>query len=103
MNNIYIYILIMATVTYLIRAIPLTLIRKQIKNNFIKSFLYYVPFVTLSVIIFPDILYTTNSIFASITAFIIGIILSVKNLNMIITSVCMCLIVYILDFIIPII
>ncbi len=53
MNNIYIYILIMALVTYLIRMLPLALIRKKITNKFFRSFLYYVPFVTLAVMTFP--------------------------------------------------
>ena len=48
-HNIYIYILVMAAVSYLIRMLPLTLIRKEIKNKTIRSFLYYVPYVTLAV------------------------------------------------------
>ena len=47
-HNIYIYILVMAGVSYLIRMLPLTLIRKEIKNKTIRSFLYYVPYVTQS-------------------------------------------------------
>ena len=43
-HNIYIYIAVMALVTYAIRVLPLTLIRKEIKNPFIRSFLYYVPY-----------------------------------------------------------
>ena len=49
MNN-YIYIAVMAAVSYTIRVLPLTLIRKPIKNQFIQSFLYYVPYVTLAVL-----------------------------------------------------
>ena len=45
-HNVYIYILVMAGVTYLIRVLPLTLIRKDIKNVTIRSFLYYVPSVS---------------------------------------------------------
>ena len=55
-HNVYIYLLIMAGVTFLIRVLPLTLIRKQIKNKFIRSFLYYVPYVTLAVMTFPAII-----------------------------------------------
>ena len=55
-HNIYLYILVMASVTYLIRMLPLALIRKEIKNTTIRSFLYYVPYVTLSVMTFPAIL-----------------------------------------------
>ena len=54
-HNLYMYIFVMAAVTYLIRMLPLTLIRKEIKNTFIKSFLYYVPYVTLAVMTFPAI------------------------------------------------
>jgi len=56
LHNTYIYILIMALVTYLIRTLPLTLIRKEITNYTIKSFLYYVPYVTLAVMTFPVII-----------------------------------------------
>ena len=55
-HNVYLYILVMAGVTYLIRLLPLTLIKKEIKNVYVKSFLYYVPYVTLSVMTFPAIL-----------------------------------------------
>jgi|GEM_PF-5242682 len=60
-KNIYLYIAVMAGVSYLIRVLPLTLIRKPIKNQFIQSFLYYVPYVTLAAMTFPAILSATNS------------------------------------------
>ena len=61
MRNPYIYIAIMAGVSYLIRTLPLTLIRKEIKSPFIRSFLYYVPYVTLAVMTFPAITEATNN------------------------------------------
>ena len=57
MSSVYIYIAIMFAVTYLIRVLPLTLIRKKIKNKTIRSFLFYVPYVTLAVMTFPAIIY----------------------------------------------
>ena len=60
MYNNYIYIAVMALVSYTIRILPLTLIRKPIKNQFIQSFLYYVPYVTLSVMTFPAIVHATR-------------------------------------------
>ena len=51
----------MAIATYAIRVLPLTLIRKEITNKYIKSFLYYVPYVTLAVMTFPAILTATQS------------------------------------------
>lgn len=53
------YILVMAGVTYLIRLLPLALIRGEIRNGFVRSFLHYVPYVTLSLMIFPAILNST--------------------------------------------
>ncbi len=55
-HNVFLYILIMAGVTYLIRTLPLTLIRRPIRSRFWRSFLYYVPYVTLAVMTFPAIL-----------------------------------------------
>ena len=55
-HNIYIYILVMAVVTYLVRMLPLVLARNEIKSRFIKSFLYYVPFACLAAMTFPAIL-----------------------------------------------
>ena len=60
-HNNYIYIAVMALVSYAIRLLPLTLIRKPIKNRFVQSFLYYVPYVTLAVMTFPAIVQATQS------------------------------------------
>lgn len=58
-GNPYLYILLMAGVTYAVRVLPLTLIRRDITSPFLRSFLYYVPYVTLSVMTFPAILDAT--------------------------------------------
>lgn len=71
--TIYISIFTAFIVSYLIRVLPLTLIRKPIKNQFIKSFLYYVPYVTLSVMTFPAIIQATDSLYAGIAALVVGI------------------------------
>ena len=70
-KNIYLYIAVMAGVSYMIRVLPLTLIRKPIKNQFIQSFLYYVPYVTLAVMTFPAILSATNSTVSAALALVI--------------------------------
>lgn len=70
----YIYIFIMAAVSYAIRSLPMTLIRKPITNKFIQSFLYYVPYVTLAVMTFPAIVNATQSPFSGAAALIAGII-----------------------------
>lgn len=81
-GNPYIYIFTAAFVSYLIRVLPLTLIRKPIKNKFIKSFLYYVPYVTLAVMTFPSIIEATQSPVSGIIALAIGIIVSYLNLGL---------------------
>ena len=67
-GNVYIYIGIMAAVSFLIRVLPLTVIRKKITNRFLNSFLYYVPYATLAVMTFPAILHATNSIWSGAAA-----------------------------------
>ena len=66
--NNWVYIAVMAAVSYAIRVLPLTLIRKPIKNQFIQSFLYYVPYVTLAVMTFPAIINATQSPIAGAAA-----------------------------------
>ncbi len=96
-NNIYIYILVMASVTYLIRMLPLTLIRREIKSKYIRSFLYYVPYVTLAVMTFPSILSATDSIWSAWAALIIAAILAWCGRSLVQVSVCACLTVFILE------
>ena len=72
--NIYIYIAVIAIVRYLIRVLPLTLIRKPITNVTLNSFLYYVPYVTLAVMTFPAILHATDTPIAGACALLVGII-----------------------------
>ena len=76
MNNSYIYILIMFLVTYIIRVLPLTLMRKKINNRFIQSFLHYVPYVSLAVMTFPTMIYATQNPISGVIAFIIGVIVA---------------------------
>ena len=96
-NNIYVYIGIMAAVTYAIRVLPLTLIRRKIKNTFLKSFLFYVPYVTPSVMTFPAIIEATQSPVAGAAALIIGIILAFFGANLFIVAAACCTTVLLLE------
>ncbi len=82
-HNIYLYILVAAAVSFLIRVLPLTLIRKKIKNTFIRSFLYYVPYVTLAVMTFPAITTVPQIPVAGILALIVGVLAAWKGVNMV--------------------
>lgn len=99
MNNTYIYIVIMAAVTYLIRVLPLTLIRKKIENKTLRSFLFYVPYVTLAVMTFPAILHATNSIYSGLAALIAGIALAYFGVSLFGVAVISCMAVFIMEII----
>ena len=90
MHNVYGYILVMALVTYLIRALPLTLIRKEIRSRFIRSFLYYVPYATLAAMTFPAILSAADHRAASIAGFITALILSFYRKSLLVVAECAC-------------
>lgn len=96
-HNIYLYIAIMAGVTYAIRVLPLTLIRKPIKNKFIKSFLHYVPYVTLAVMTFPAIMNATQSPIAGAAALVLGIIAAWMGVGLFPVSVLCCVVVFVLE------
>lgn len=87
----------MAAVSYAIRVLPLTLIRKPIKNRFIRSFLYYVPYVTLAVMTFPEILSATQSPIAGAAALLAGIVAAWLGAGLFPVSVICCVLVFVLE------
>lgn len=93
----YLYILIMGAVTLAIRILPLTLIRKQIKNQFLQSFLYYVPYVTLAVMTFPAIIHATQSKISGIVALVVGTVAAWFGFDLFKVAVSCCGIVLILE------
>lgn len=97
--KLLIYILIMFLTTNGIRVLPLTLIRKPIKNRFIKSFLYYVPYVTLAVMTFPAITEATQSPLAGALALLGGILAAYFGLGLFPVSIICCVIVFVVELI----
>ena len=96
MNN-YLYILTAFLVIYAVRVLPLTLIRKPIKNRFIRSFLYYVPYVTLAVMTFPAIIRATQQPLAGGAALIAGIAAAWRGCKLLTVAVICCVVVFILE------
>lgn len=96
-HNVYLYILVMAVVTYLVRVLPLTLIRREIKNRTIRSFLFYMPYVTLAVMTFPAIIDATSSPLAGLAALIVGILLAWFGRSLFQVAVLSCVVVYVLE------
>ena len=90
----------MAAVTYAIRVLPLTLIRKQIKNVTVRSFLYYVPYVTLAVMTFPAILSATQSVLSGALGLAAAMILAYLRRSLFQVACGACAIVFICELII---
>ena len=95
--NNWVYIAVMAAVSYAIRVLPLTLIRKPINNQFIQSFLYYVPYVTLAVMTFPAIINATQSPIAGAAALVVGIAAAWVGARLFQVSVSCCAVVRVLE------
>ena len=99
MEQMYVYLFVMSAVTIAIRLVPLTLIRRQVKNRFIRSFLYYVPYVTLAVMTFPAILGATQTPLSGGLAFAIGIALAWYGASLFKVSAACCLIVFAVELV----
>lgn len=101
-RNIYVYILTAAAVSLLIRVLPLTLLRRQITNRFVRSFLYYVPYVTLAVMTFPAIVSATQSPAAGVAALLVGVVLAWLGAGLFPVAVSCCASVFLVEFLLRI-
>ncbi len=99
MKNIWFYILISAGISYLIRSVPLVLIRREIKNRTLRSFLHYVPYVTLSVMTFPAIAEATQSPAAGLLALAVGIVLAWKGKGLFPVAIACCVVVFLSELV----
>ena len=97
-HNVYLYILGMWLVSYLIRVLPLTLIHREITNRTIRSFLYYVPYVTLAVMTFPAILSATQSPVSGALALVAGLVAAWFGGSLFQVSVLCCVVVFVAEF-----
>ena len=102
-RNPYLYILVMFAVTYAIRVLPITLIQKPIRNQFLQSFLYYVPYVTLSVMTFPAIVEATQSPVSGFLALLAGILAAYFRAGLFKVAVLCCVVVFATELLLPII
>ncbi len=96
----FLYLLVMAGVTYLVRMLPMVLVRKKIKNTFIRSFLYYVPYAVLSVMTIPAIFYSTSYLVSAICGFAVALVLSYFNRSLLTIAASACGTVLIVELII---
>ncbi|MBO6159689.1 MAG: AzlD domain-containing protein [Firmicutes bacterium] len=93
-DGFFLYLLVMAGTTYLVRAIPFVLIRKKIKNRFLNSFLYYIPYTVLAAMTFPAIFYVSSSLPASILGTITALALSFFGQSLLVVAASSALVIY---------
>ena len=93
-------ILVMASVTYLIRMLPFVIFRKKIKSQFLQSFLYYIPYGVLSAMTIPYIFYSTGSMVSAIVGTLVAVLLALKDKSLIIVAVVACLSAYLTDLVV---
>ena len=95
--SIYIYILVMALTTYLIRALPLVLMKKPVRNRFVRSFLHYVPTACLTAMTFPAILYATENLISGIVGLVVSVLLALWKKSLVVVAVAGCAAVFLME------
>ncbi len=90
-SDFFPYLLVMAGVTYLIRMLPLTVFRKEIKSVFVKSFLHYVPYAVLGAMTFPDVLYSTGSLWTALVGLVVAIVMAWRGRSLLTVAIGACL------------
>ena len=98
-NNFWIYLLGMAVITYLIRMIPMVLIKNKIKNKYVLSFLYYVPYTVLSVMTIPAIFYATSSVYSAVAGFLAAMVMAYFGKSLLKVAATSCVVVFVVEFV----
>ena len=88
--DFFIYLAVMAGVTYLVRAVPLILVKKPIKNRFLLSFLHYIPYAVLAAMTVPAIFYATDYFISAVVGFAVAAVLSFFKKGLIVVAVFSC-------------
>ena len=101
-SKFLIYLLVAAGTTYLIRMLPLVLIKKKITNRFLMSFLYYIPYAVLSVMTIPAVFYATSSKVSAVLGVIAGVIAAYLNQSLLKVACLSTLVVFLAEYIISI-
>ena len=90
-SDFFPYLLVMAGVTYLIRMLPLTVFRKEIRSVFVKSFLHYVPYAVLGAMTFPDVMYSTGSLWTALVGLVVAIVMAWRGRSLLTVAIGACL------------
>lgn len=97
LKTFFLYLLVMSGSTYLIRSIPFAVINKKIENQFIKSFLYYIPYAVLTAMTFPAILYTTDYVVSAAVGFVVALVFAWKGKSLTTVAIAACVAVFLVE------
>lgn len=98
-HNFWIYLLVMAGITYLIRAVPFVLCKGKVRSRFLKSFLAYIPYTVLGAMTFPAILFSTDSVYSAAAGLCVAIVQAIRKKGLLLVAVSACITVYLIEFI----
>ena len=84
------YLAVMAGVTYLIRMLPLTVFRREIKSVFIRSFLHYVPYAVLAAMTIPGILASTGNIWTALAGLAVAVVMAWRGMSLLSVAIGAC-------------
>ena len=99
-STFFIYLLILAGTTYLIRVIPFIAIKEKINNRFVRSFLYYIPYAVLGAMTFPAILYSTGSVYSALAGLAVAMILAFLEKSLLTVALCSCAAVFLAELLV---
>ena len=94
----WIYLLLMAGSTYLIRAVPFALVQRKITNRFLRSFLYYIPYAVLTAMTFPAALFAAGNVVAAAIGFAVAVLFALKGKSLTTVAVAACTTVFLTDW-----
>lgn len=89
-TSFWLYLAVTAGITYLVRAVPLILVKDRIKNRFVLSFLHYIPYAVLSVMTVPAIFYATGDRLSAVAGFAVAVFLALMNRSLLTVAAAAC-------------
>ena len=97
MHNFFVYLVVMAGVTYLVRMLPFVLVKGKIENKFLQSFLHYIPYAVLSVMTVPAVFFTTSYVVSAVFGFIVAFILAYYEKGLLLVACAGCAAVFVCE------
>lgn len=96
-STFWLYLLVMAGSTYLIRAVPFVAVQKKINNRLIRSFLYYIPYAVLTAMTLPAIFYATASVLSAAIGLLVAVFTALRGKSLTVVAVAACAAVFVME------